>query len=313
MGHLKGLFVLFGLLCLAGCGRTITSGVTVDKAFRPLIPPDTEVLAGIDLDALKATPLYQRHQKDLEFPLLDSSSQRLGFDPRRDISDAVIAWNGKRALLFLRGTFKASDVEQKLSSLGASRSAYKNHQVFGNNDRGDSDSIVFLKKGIVIAGSAEAVRRSIDLEDNSGNTVPEELQARLQQIPKDDQVWIVSRGGLPFTDAPMRSDVESALSNIVHFITGATIGVKADTATHFHIDIACISDQGAQRVHDALRGAIGLGRLSTRDDQHELLQMYDAINVEQDNSTVHVHADYSGELTDKLFEELGQMRKAVLQ
>jgi hypothetical protein len=84
-----------------------------------------------------------------------------------------------------------------------------------------------------------------------------------------------------------------------------------DSGTHFKIDLTCISEEGAKRVHDALRGAIGLGRLSTRDDQQELMQVYDAISVDQDKALVRVHADYSGTLTDKLFEQLGQVTKAL--
>ncbi len=311
MRYLSTLAMACVLACLCGCGGNTGDTVTVGKEFRSLVPPDTKVLAGIDLDKLKAAPIYQRHEKDLNFPLLNGSSERLGFDPRRDVSDVLIAWDGKRALFFVRGSFKPSEVEQKLSSFGAPRTTYKNHQVFGDT----RNSLTFLdtsgNKGFAVAGSAGDVQRTIDLEGSSADTVPEELQERLRQVPKSDQLWIVSRGGLPFVDAPMRSDIASALSNIVHFITGATVGVKADTGTHFQIDISCISKQGAQRVHDALRGAIGLGRLSTRDDQRQLLQIYDGINVDQDNAVVHVHADYSGELTDKVFEELGEMRKAV--
>ncbi len=311
MRYLATLAISGGLACLCGCGGNTGGGVTVEKEFRPLVPSDTKVLAGIDLDKLKAAPIYQRHEKDLNFPLLNGSSERLRFDPRRDVSDVLIAWDGKRALFFVRGRFKPSAVEQKLSSFGAPRTSYKNHQVFGDT----RNSLTFLdtsgNKGFAVAGSAGDVQRTIDLEGSSADTVPEELQERLRQVPKADQLWIVSHGGLPFGDAPMRSDIESALSNIVHFISGATVGIKADTGTHFRIDISCISEQGAQRVHDALRGAIGLGRLSTKDDQRELLQVYDGINVDQDKTAVHVHANYSGELTDKLFEEIGQMRKAA--
>src|SRR5438270_6033635 len=31
---------------LGGCGRETTRGISVDRAFRPLIPPDTKVLRG---------------------------------------------------------------------------------------------------------------------------------------------------------------------------------------------------------------------------------------------------------------------------
>jgi len=304
--YLLTLSALAGL-CLSGCGPRVAGGVAIDKVFLPFIPADTKVLAGIQLDKLKATPLYQRHRKDLEIPVIEGSSERFGIDPRRDISDLLIAWNGKRPLFFVRGIFKPAEIEQKLTSLRAPKTTYKSHQVFGDS----KNSLAFLHKGFAVEGSVGDVQRTIDLEGSTTRTVPDELLQRLRQIPNADQVWMVSRGGLPFADLPMRSDVESALSNIVNFVSGVTLGVKADSGTHFQIDITCISDQGAQRVHDALRGGIGLARLSTKDNQRELMQVYDAVNVDQDKSLVHVRADYSGELTDKLFQELGQVRQSI--
>jgi hypothetical protein len=227
-------------------------------------------------------------------------------DPRRDISEVLIAWNGKAALSLVRGTFDPAVVSQKLVALNAPQTTYKNHQVFGD----PKNSIVFVSKGFAITGDGQDVDRALDLLGSSGNSISEPLEERLKQVPKADQIWIVSNG-LPFADAPMRSDIQSALSNITNYISGATVGVLVDTGTHFKIDLTCISEEGAKRVHDALRGAIGLGRLSTRDDQQELMQVYDAINVDQDKTVVHVHADYSGTLTDKLFDQLGQVTKAV--
>lgn len=300
------LSVVAAAACLTGCRSSTVSGVVIEKELRNFIPADTKVLAGIELNQLKTTPLYRRHQKDLNLAFIEDLSTRIGVDPRRDISQVLVAWNGKRALFLVRGTFKQGEVEPKLTSLGAHRSTYKNHQVFGDGNH----SLAFVNQGFAIEGLAGDVEKALDLEGSGGDAVPEELQARLRQVPKADQIWIAGRGGLPFADIDMRSDVESALSNIVNFITGATMGARADTGLHFQLDLTCVSEQGARRVHDALRGAIGLGRLSTKDKQRELLQVYDAINVDQDQTMVHVHADYSGELTDKLFEELGRIGTA---
>ena len=295
------------VFCLSGCGSQTQSGVDVDRAYRSLVPVDTTVLAGINLDKLKGSPLYQRHEKDFALPAMEGASERIGIDPRRDLSDALVAWNGKRALVLARGRFQRVDVEQKLLALHASQSTYKNHRVFGEG----ANTVNLLGKDLAVEGALEDVQKTIDADGSKRDSVPEQLRERLRQVPAGDQIWVVSQGGLPFADAPMRSDVASALSNIVSFISGATAGVKADTGIHFQIDLTCISEQGAQRVRDALKGAIGLGRLSTKDNERALLQVYDAVNVDQEKETVHVHADYPAELTDKLLEQLGQIGKAI--
>ncbi len=157
-------------------------------------------------------------------------------------------------------------------------------------------------------GSMPGVHRAVDLQGSGVEGVPEELQNRLREVTKGDQVWVVSRGGLAFADMPMRSDLESALSNIVNFISGAALGVAVDTGTHLQLDIRCISPEGAQRVQDAVRGGLGIARLTTKDNELQLLQLYDAVNVDKHQNVVRVRADYSGELTDKLLSELRQLR-----
>ncbi len=304
MRYFFPLFLLAGVIFGTGCNRRSSTGISVDSVFRPLIPPDTKALAGVDLEKIKRTALYERHQNELKFPILDASSERVGLDPRRDISDVVIAWNGKQPVFLVRGRFTPKDVEQKLRALGAQRTSYKAYTLIG----GENDSVLFTKKGLAVAGSSDVLRSVIDLQNSGGGGIPKELEQRIRTLPKSDQIWAASRGGLAFAEMPMRSDIGSALSNITSYVSGTTLGIGLDTGVHLQADISCVSDQGAQRVRDALRGGIGLARLTTKDNEQDLLRMYDSIQVDQDQQTVHIRADLPGDLTDKLLAYLPQLR-----
>jgi hypothetical protein len=252
------------------------------------------------MEKLKSAAFYKRHESDLNLPLLDASYERIGIDPRRDVSDLLIAWNGKQPVFMARGHFSQRVVEQKIAALGAQRRAYKRYTLFGD----DENSLVFLKKGIAAAGSTSDLHAAIDLEAGHGGQVPEELQQALGKLPKGDQIWLVSRGGLPFADLPMRSDYGSVLSNFVGYVRDASIAAGIDTGVHLMADLTCISPQGAQRVHDGLRAAVAIGRLTTKDDQQDLLRMYDAIRVDRDNDIVHLHGDLSRDLADRMLQYL---------
>jgi len=211
--------------------------------------------------------------------------------------------------LMARGHFQTKEVETKLQASGLQRRTYKNFTILGD----DRNSVAFLKGGMMLAGSPETVRSELDFQDSGAGEVPEELQERLRTLPKDDQIWIVSRKGLPFAEAPMRTDVQSALSNIVTYIRGATAGLAADSGLHLQANLTCISAEGAQRVHDAIRGGIGLLRLSTKDNETDMLKLYDAIQVDQDQSLVRVHADLSADVADKLLNTLPQLQSRTGQ
>lgn len=307
MRYLSALSLLAGLAVAIGCSRLATKGVVVDSSLEPFIPADTKVLAGVQVAKLEAAPLYNSHKEQLNLAQLQVFSDRTGLDPTRDLSEILIAWDGKQSLLMARGHFSQSTVGPKLESLGARRTSYKNYTLFGD----DRNSLVFLHEGLVIAGPSGSLREVIDGRDEGHSRIPAELQQQLETIPKADQIWAVSRGGLPVTGIPMRSDIDSALSNIVGYVSGTAVGIAIDTGIHLQADLTCISDQGAQRVRDALRGGIGLARLTTKDNQLYLLRLYDSVHVDQENSMIHVRADLAPDLANKLFSYIPQIRNGA--
>jgi hypothetical protein len=290
------VFLAAGLVGGLSCATAPQTGISVNSNFRSFISPDTMLLAGFHLSELKAAPFYQRHQDQLKFAQLDELADRIGLDPRRDLSDLLVAYNGKHATVLARGTFNAADLQKKLVNLGARRAEYKQNPLFVSREQ----AVAFVGNHRALAGPLDAVQASIDLHDNGNGNIPEELQQRLQAIPSRDQVWAVTRGGLPFLQMSSRSDLQSALSNIADSISGTSAGIGVDTGLHLRAEIVCISDQGAQRVRDALRGAIGLGRLTTKENEADLLRLYDSVQVQQNQRTVHVSSDLSPELADEL-------------
>jgi hypothetical protein len=305
--YLSAFCVLTALVANVGCGRLVTKGVVVDSSFRPFIPADAKVLAGVQITKLQAGPLYRTHQEQLDFAQLQAFSERTGLDPTRDLSEALITWDGTHFLAMARGHFSQAKVGPKLESLGARRRSYKKYTLFGE----DSNSLVFMRDGLLVAGTSQGLRNLIDRGDKSHAEIPAALQQRLETISKANQLWTVSSAGLPVNGIALRSDIDSALSNIVGYVNGSAIGVGIDTGIHLQADLSCISDQGAQRVRDALRGGIGLARLTTKDNQLELLRLYDSVHVDQENSTIHVRSDLAPDLADKLLSYIPQMRNGA--
>lgn len=283
------------------------SGVSVDSEFRSLIAPDTKVLANINFDKIKTTPLYQRHANSLDFPLLDASSERVGIDPRRDIADVLIDWNGQQGLIMAHGRFTPKSIEQKLTGLGMQRTTYRDYSLLGDS----RNSLVFLNNALAIGGPMPVLRAAIDLKQSGGGQVPEELQQRLHSVSKGDQIWLVSRGGLPFTEVPMRSDYKSGLANIAGYVKETSMGVRIDTGVHLEADLSCVSELGAQRVEDGVRAGIAIGRLTARDDQQDLLAMYDAIHVDRAKDIVHLRGEWNADLVEKLLAHLPQWRSGA--
>jgi hypothetical protein len=78
------------------------------------------------------------------------------------------------------------------------------------------------------------------------------------------------------------------------------LGVDFSKGLNLTARLECRTENDARHVHDALRGAIGMARLSTPDNQPELLRVYDAIHVTLVNSRVDVNGDLPSEQVDRV-------------
>ena len=90
------------------------------------------------------------------------------------------------------------------------------------------------------------------------------------------------------------------LSNISDYINAMAVGVTLTSGGALDAHLSCISEEGSQRVHDALRGVIGLARLSTKDNQLDQLKVWDSIKVDKQGKDVHITAEFTPELADKV-------------
>ena len=289
---------------LAGCSKSQQTGASIDDAFQRGISSDAQTIVSVKLDKLKASELYRRHEQLLQLPQIDAMAEKAGLDPRRDIASLYLVWNGKHLLLLAQGGFSAAQMEQKLVAGGAQRVPYKTYTLL---TRGN-DSVVFPRHGVAVAAATQLVQSELDLLAAKGGEIPEELKDRMAEVPTDAQIWEVSRGGLPTANFPLRADLDSALSNITAYVEATSFGVHLDSGSHVQARIICKSAQGAQRVHDAMRGLIGLARLSTKDNELDLLRMWDGVSISKDQNVVRVQTDLPADLSDKLIAQVLAMR-----
>jgi hypothetical protein len=291
------------LLTLVGCYKQTSTQASIDPLLEKLVSDDAKVLVAFDLTALKTTAFYARHQTQLDTPLLNDLSGRIGFDPRHDISKLLLAWNGKELLLSARGHFDKRQIEMHLAD-SSKPTEYKGYALFGEG----RETVVFLDSQLAIASSMQAVRNAIDVYKENTGHLPEEFSSDLAQLSGAEPIWLVSRGGLPFADMPTRTDMASILSNFAGYVRSTSAGIAVDEGLQLKARIDCISLQGSKRMDDGLRGGIGLARLAARDKQPDLVQLYDAIRVRKDEQTVYVNADLPAALADDLLRRLAGLK-----
>jgi hypothetical protein len=297
-----GIVLTGGLL--QSCRKESATGAFIDAAFGPLIPPDAQMLAGLRLEKLRGTQLYQKYESRLNLSMLNDFKARTGLDPQKDIWEMLVAATANDVLIMVRGRFTVGELEPKLDPLGQHRSAYKGYTLIGE----EQQAVVFMNPGVAVAGKMASLRSLIDRRDHPGKLAPG-LASRLAHIPTEDQLWLVDSGGLPAVGLlTQRDDVQSLLSNLTDYINGASMGIHVDDGLRYEGVLDCTSAEGVKRVRDALRGMVGLARLTTKSDQTDLLRLFDAIVITQSDQAVKIDVRVAPELVTRVVEIFSTMR-----
>lgn len=294
---MRPLAVVAMFLALAGCERGRPGVFHIDPTLESLAPADSVFVLGVNVDAIRETPVYQKLLSRVPLPQLQDFAEKTGLDPRKDLSQLLSCSNGKQAVLMARGKFNPSEIEKRLQANGAAPIPYKNHRLFGS----EQASIVFLSSSTALAGPAGELRAAIDRGHSGG--LPVALRDLLRTLPPGDQVYAALTGGLAGLNlaAPDNSNLATILQ-VLRSVDTATLGMDLSNGLHLKADVNCKSERDAKFVHDMVRGMVGLGRLNTPDNHPEYLKLYDGIQVTQQQTRADVAADIPQDLADKFLD-----------
>ncbi len=189
-------------------------------------------------------------------------------------------------------------VASRLDSLKAAADASELLAVFNGKD-----GLAFAKeKSGIYQYDRDGKRRS---PTGRSGGVPPVLREKMRSIPPENQIWAVGLGSsLPVPDMIPEQGNLANLRNLFQALESWTAAADLRSGLKMEAHAVYKTEQDAKQIHDALRGLIGLGRLSTPSDAPELLQLYDGIQISMEKNSVRVSADIPADLLDKSLERL---------
>jgi hypothetical protein len=292
-----------GLVALAFISELGPS--SIDPALAGLVPADTVVLAGLRVEALRTAPIWHNLVASKSAAPggrfdLDELARETGFDPRRDITEVLLAWNGRHFVLLGRGSFQRETVEAKLEREGLKRMPYQGLTLLGD----EGGAVAFLSASIAVAGSTPLVRSVLDQRGRSG-IAPKALLEQAKSIAADNQVWAVSLGGFDQASrAVLQAGNPGNMAKAVELVERASFGVDLRSGLNATAVIVCRSEQDARTLSDAVRDLLGAARLRTPDSEPDMLRAYDGIQVSLEQRGVRLRVQIARELLEKLLAKL---------
>lgn len=271
-----------------------TSDARFDPGLAAFVPADTVLLTGVQMDALRVTPLYQQMVSKQRLDEFEELARRTGFDPRRDVRQLLMASNGADSLLIARGAFQVKP------QAGMKRSLYNGVTIHEKDGAG----YAVIDPTIAVAGAAARMRQAID--QKLARAAQPALLLKAKSIPGSAQVWAVATG---FSRMPIGvGNGAGSMAGLMHLLRtmdDASMWADLRSGVVAKVTGTCRSEEDAKKLRDTVRGFIGLARLSVPEKQPEMLRFYDGFRAEQRGTVVDVDIKAPAELLDAFLKFTG--------
>ena len=266
---------------IAGCRRQPSPTVFVDPALATLIPADTVFVAGVRVEQLQGTPVYQRYVSTGKLRLVENFTRETGIDVRKSVWEVVIPSDGNTTWTMLRGKFADMGMEPRVNREGAERLGYKGYTMLGDHRM----AVLFLNPTTAVAAPPIGLRNIIDNRD-TGTGMPARLNAQVNAIPATNQLWFAGR---PPTWMP-----HQLLAHMKEMSGGADLrsGVKAQ------MQATAQSPASAQQLRTALFGFVS----------SSAGPIAECVTISVDDSVVKVTVDVPRSLLDDALAVLDRKR-----
>lgn len=284
----------------------------VDQGLLDLVPSGTKVVAGLQVDKSKVSPLgqYFLGQMRSDEPGMQTLIDQTGFDPRRDLQEVVIATSGPQQngnhtsfTIITRGTFDPEHIKAAVLSKGGH--AMKLNGIDILTGQGDAaTAVAVLDPTLAVAGSRATVR-SIVLNRNSPSVLDTQLSQDVASASDANEAWFASI--VPGSQLPGRASLQSNGQKI----DGAVIQsvLQSSGGLHFDGDAVAIrfdaqtrSDKDAQSLSDVFRFFAGMIQMQHENQQDAALlgPALNAMQLTTSGATMHMALS----LPEKTVEQL---------
>jgi len=294
---------LFLALCLflSACRPKPSPTILIDPALITLVPADTIFLAGARMDPIRSTEVYKKYILNQKIDILDEFTKKTGLDPRADLWEFLVAGNGKDTMVMARGHFSEMGLEPKLNIEGAKRFTYKGFTLLGD----DVGAVVFTNSSTAVAGPTPSLRRLIDHRTQPDAGAPKWLTERAMALPSSSQIWFVGSVAGQFNKFSQggrgpASSMGIDPSQFLDALQLLTAHIDLQTGVKAHLEGQSVAENDARRLNDALRAGLGLARLSTGNNNPQLLRLIDGAKVVQKEKAVMVDINWPLSAIDEL-------------
>jgi TonB family protein len=272
------------LRLLAAATILASSLFAADPELVSLAMPDTQVMAGVNVEQALLSPLGQflktqpglLPEKDLQ-KLIETT----GFDPRRDLREILVSLNkvpaDKSGIILARGTFDVPRILAASENTGATTDTYKGVPVILRAARG---CLAFPNSTLAILGSEADVHAAID-RISAPTAINSALAVQVNQLSTTEDAWFVSMA--PLSQFQPQAPGAGGPMAMIGKVLQASGGVKFGANVVVSLQAVSATDQDAATLAAGLKALMGVAQMAgSKGEMAQAAALLQGLNITAD-------------------------------
>jgi hypothetical protein len=273
-----------------------------DSQLLSLVMPDAKVLAGINVDQAKTSPLgqYLLTQLQAQDDHLRKLTEETGFDPTRDLHEVLIASNGTQkqapSLALARGTFDITRINAAAQNVH--KEVYKGVTIF--EDPKGQNGYAFLNPTLGLAGDLASVKGAIDRQ-TAPAPLPASLMVKVNQLSASEDAWGISEVPPPVNGTITVPNGQGIPATVFQNIQQATGGVKLGAEIVATSQLQADTPANATALSSVLQFLLNLVQIQAQKDPDAAALLKTAV-IKADGNLVNLSISIPEAQAEKLLQ-----------
>lgn len=243
-----------------------------DPALLSMVMPDAKVLSGVQVDSARNSAFgrFVLSHMQLDDDKLKKLLADAGFDPRRDLTEILMASNwsdaNSRWLLLARGAFNIPKFTSALDAGGGTTTAFQGVNILSGKP-GDS-VMAFLDSSAAAMGDLDSVKGAIQRYQQHVAKPGSALIGRVTSLSAANDFWFITL--VPVTEfagaVPDPNLSQAMQGGMLQGIQEASGGVKFGDVVHFSVQAVTGTEKDAASLLEVVRFLSGLLKMNREKD-----------------------------------------------
>ena len=289
-----------------------------DPGLLRLVMPDAKVIAGLQVNRTRDSAFGQfvLSRMQLDDEAFKKFVADTGFDPRRDVTELMIASNWEsntpqsRWMVLAKGVFDLGKIQQAAAGTGAAISNFQGAMIysFSGSAAPESDNaIAFLDGSSAVMGDLTSVKAAVTRQ-RSGTPAAGNLVQKVGDISGKNDFWFVTLVPLSeFAAAMPDPNMSTAMKgNVLAGIDQASGGIKFGETVTISAQAITRSDKDAQALVDVVKFVVNMLQMNRQQNPvaGQVSSLLDTLDTKTSGNIMSMSLAIPEQQLEQLFQNL---------